>query len=64
MTTEMQMALLDQIWFNMQTMEPKERKKFIKKVNSLSNTNCGFIHFAAKDFLQKCIDYSECYYKP
>lgn len=63
MTANMQKQLLNQIWFNMQTMSPEERKKFKKYIESLNNTKSPFIHFYAKDFLNKLIQSSECYYK-
>ena len=51
-----------QIWANIQNMDVKERKRFIKYVIGLNKFNCSFIEFAAKDFLITLIKHSECYF--
>lgn len=62
MTKEMIRHNLTQIWFNVQKMDKKERKKLIKHVLKLNYKNGSFIEFAAKDFLKCLIKDSECYF--
>lgn len=54
---------IDQAWQNVQHMTPRERKHFKRQVEKLSSTNGGFIHYAAKSYLEKLISSSECYFK-
>ena len=52
----------DQDWQFVQIMSERERKQFIKKVEKLNRNNCGFIHFAAKEYLRSLIEYSKPYF--
>lgn len=54
---------IEQAWQNVQFMDERERKYFIKQVEKLNSQNSGFIHYAAKDFLNKLIESSKPYFK-
>lgn len=51
-----------QAWQNVQFMEPRERKAFIKKVIALNRFTTGCIEYCAKYYLASLIDQSECYF--
>lgn len=53
---------IGQAWQNVQHMEPRERKVFIKKVIALNRHTSGFIDYSAKYYLACLIDNSECYF--
>jgi len=50
-------------WQNVQFMTARERKHFIKQIDKLSSSNGGFIHYAAKEYLKKLVDASDCYFQ-
>jgi hypothetical protein len=62
MTTKAVEASLAQIWFNVQKMDKKERKKLIRKILKMNSRNTSFIDYAAKDFLIKVVEFSEPYF--
>jgi len=53
---------IDQSRQNVQFMDKRERKVFIKYVIDLSRTNCGFMYYHAKYYFASLIDSSECYF--
>lgn len=53
---------IGQAWQNVQFMEPRERKVFIKRVIALTQTNGSFVDYAAKYYFASLIDRSECYF--
>jgi len=53
---------LNQMWFNAQKMERKERKQAIKYIVSSSRCSGSFIDYRAKYLLASLIDQSECYF--
>ena len=60
--TESIFMSIDQAWQNVQHMDKRERKVFIKKVIDLSKSNSGFMYYHAKYYLASLIDSSECYF--
>lgn len=53
---------IEQAWQNVQFMDKRERKHFIKEVEKLNSRDSGFIHYAAKEYLKKLVDASEPYF--
>lgn len=53
---------LNQMWFNAQKMETKERKQAIKNVIKSSRCSGGFVDYNAKYFIAKLIDASQPYH--
>ena len=54
---------IDQAWQNVQFMTLRERKHFIKEVAKLNSHSSGFIHYAAKEYLNKLITSSAPYFE-
>jgi len=55
MTADHLKSNIDQIWFTIQQLDEKEKKKAIKYFEKLTNKNCGFIHFYSKEFILKVL---------
>lgn len=53
---------IDMNWQNIQHMDKRERKLFIKQVVGISRTNCAFITYGAKIHFAHLIHHSECYF--
>jgi hypothetical protein len=60
--TESIFMSIDQAWQNVQFMDKRERKLFIKKIIASNRFTTGCIEYYAKYYLASLIDSSECYF--
>ena len=54
---------LDSIWAIFVNMDSNDREVLNRYINEMNDKNCSFVHYNAKDFLNKMIGDSDCYHK-